>query len=536
MFDINEVIKAYEETKNDENVKHDTIIDHTRIEGLIYKEKRNMLDDMYEDADYTIGELQDKGKEKLQSFPHLAQDFFNMLYKINPSERESESLTDNALNFNSKIVDMVKNNPDYSALRLLTQGKDLESIEGAREFLKTIYEDIDNILEEMTGDLGVLNQIDKTNETLGKKIEEYITIKGMMDNAVQSDKSENELAPFKKKKEALTKQIEALSNKKDKYKELVDLQSFNNKDNIEKKIDKALQEALNKVNEISDTIDSFGTSDGRPNSFEGKTELIQKVNRNPKFREMARIIGKMRRLAKSQLNNSFTHGRGERVGIEFGDKLNKVLSSEYSYLATEETKAIFYKKYIEKKLKQFKEREVKHEGRGHVIYMVDESGSTRGGKEYWAKALGIALMDIAVKDHRNFAFIPFDTKVGNVHHVNFENYSEDIVLQIANTFLGGGTNFNEPLKLAMNLLNEDKYHNADMVFVSDGDATIDKELLEDFKKIKENKKVKCVGILLDKGGYGRVTDKTLKEFCDTIYKTSELSEDTIAENVMNGVI
>jgi uncharacterized protein with von Willebrand factor type A (vWA) domain len=119
--------------------------------------------------------------------------------------------------------------------------------------------------------------------------------------------------------------------------------------------------------------------------------------------------------------------------------------------------------------------------------------------------------------------------------VNYENYSEDIVLKIANTFLGGGTNFTAPIELATKLLMEDRYENADLIFVTDGHAWIDENVLKKFNEIKSKKNCKCVGILLDKGGQGHVSDTTIKRFCDKIYRTSELSSDKIAEEVMSGV-
>lgn len=536
MFNIDDILKEYRSRKESGSIKHNTVVEHTRIEDLIYKDKKNILDDNYKGIDYTIEEVQEQGKQKLESFPHLTQDVFNMLYKINPTERENTDLTDSALNFNKKIIEKIKENPEYGSLRLLTQGKDLESIEGAREFSKYIYDNLDGLLEDIAENKEVLNQISKANEVLDKRVEEYLTVQGMISDMKGNGKSENEIAPLRNKMESLKKNIEGVNKKKQGFEEIVRVSSFKNKDEISNKIDEALKHTIDKVTEVSNVLECFGTEDGRPKEIQGKTELIKKVNGSHKFREMAILIGKMRKLAKSQLNKSFTHGRGEKVGVEYGNNLSKVLSSEFCLLATEETKALFYKKYVQKELKQYKENRIEYKGRGHVIYLVDESGSTQGGREYWAKALGIALMDLAVKDHRNFAFIPYNTKVGNIQHVNSENYSEDTVLNIANTFLGGGTNFTEPIKIATQLLDDDRYDNADVVFVTDGEASIDNEILEKFNKIKEIKQCKCVGILLDKGGNGGVTDRTIKQFCDTIYKTSEISEDSIAQNVLNKVM
>ncbi len=536
MFDINEILKNYRmDNDTKETQKFDTTINHTRMEQLIYNDKKKKIDELYNGTDYTISEIEEKASEKLSSFKALTQDVFNLLYKINPSDREEETLSSNAQKFNKHIIQKVRENPDYGALKLITEGKDLESIEGCREFTKELYDNLDSFLKDITGETGTLDRVEKLEKALkGKKeqlkvnIDLYNQLKGNNANKAQIKSVEGKI-------KALHNQVEGIQKQIEQFDEIMDASLRNNKDNIEKKIDKALKNSLEKVNEVKDMLDMWGTEDGRPQTIEGKTELISKIKNNPMFQKLAKELGKLRKLAKATMNKRFTYGRGQRVGVEFGNKLNKALPSEFALLANKDTEALFYKKFVDKKLKQYKEKTEVYEGRGHVIYMVDESGSTEGERAIWAKALGVSMMDIAVKDHRNFAFIPFDTRVGNVHHVNYENYSEDIVLQIANTFLGGGTNFTAPIELATKLLKEDRYDNADLVFVTDGHAWIDEKVLKKFNEIKEKKKCKCVGILLDMGGRGHVSDTTIKKFCDKVYRTSQLSSDKIAEEVMSGV-
>ncbi len=536
MFDINEILQNYRmDSDTKENQKFDTIINHTRMEQLIYNEKKQKIDKLYNGTDYTISELEDKASQKLTSFKALSQDVFNLLYKINPSDREEDTLSNNAQKFNKHIIQKVRENPDYGALKLITEGKDLESIEGCREFVKELYENLDDLLKDITGEKGTLDRVEKLQKALEGKREQLKMNIDLYKQLKKKNANKAQIEGVEAKIKSLHNQVEGIQKQIEQFNEIMDASVRNNKDKIEKKIDKALKNSLEKVNEIKDMLEMWGTEDGRPQTIEGKTELISKIKSNKMFQKLAKELGKLRKLAKSTMNKRFTYGRGQRVGVEFGNRLNKVLPSEFALLANKDTEALFYKKFVDKKLKQYKEKTEIYEGRGHVIYMVDESGSTEGDRAIWAKALGIAMMDIAVKDHRNFAFIPFDTRVGNVHHVNYENYSGDIVLQIANTFLGGGTNFTAPIEVATKLLEEDRYDDADLIFVTDGHAWIDEKVLKEFNEIKEKKKCKCVGILLDKGGYGHVSDATIKKFCDKIYRTSELSSDKIAEEVMSGV-
>lgn len=532
MLDINQFLKSH---GTEEGKKHDTVISHTKMEGLIFKDKKQTIDENYKGIDYTIEELEKEGQEKLQTFPSLTQDLFNMFYKISPANRDSEELSENANRFNRNIVDKVKDNSDYSALKLLTEGKDFESIEATREFAKNLHDNLDSFLDDMTGDRGVMNQIDKLEQALKGKVEQLKQALDLKADLLAKGKTPAEMGDLEGKIKAIAGQVEGMQKKIEKFDEIIKASTLKNQDAIEDKIDSALRQAIERVGEVSDTLEAWGTGNGESQTVEQKTELLNRVKGNRKFKEMSKIIGRMRKLAKAMGAKAYTHGRGERVGIEFGNQVSKVLPSELALLATPETSVLFYKKYTEKKLKQYQEKAPEYKGRGHMIVCVDESGSTQGGKEYWAKALSLALLDVAKKDNRNFAHIPFNDGVGNVTEVSADeaDYQQKI-WSIANNFMSGGTNFAPPLEKAMELLMKDEYHNADLVFITDGHAPLSKETLKRLTEFKEKKKTKIIGILLDKGG--NVSDLTLKTFANKVYKTSMLSEDSIAETVLSEVI
>ena len=111
------------------------------------------------------------------------------------------------------------------------------------------------------------------------------------------------------------------------------------------------------------------------------------------------------------------------MGIEYRNNLNKVLSSSLLYWQMRIPRFCSIKVH-RKKLKQYKDKEEVFEGQGHVIFMVDRSGSTEGDRAVWAESVGCCYDGYCGEDHRNFAFIPFDVRVGNVHHhVSYHNYS-----------------------------------------------------------------------------------------------------------------
>lgn len=540
MFSVEEIIQRYKpaEAKENTSSKQNKVINHTRMEKLIFNDKKNKIDEAYKSFDYTIDETEAKGNEKLSSFEHMSQDLFNMFYKLAPEMRAEEELNDNVARYNKKILERVRENPDYQPLKLITEGKDYESIEGTREFLNNLYNNLDDLMKDIGGDKETQNQLDKTKEALKSKSEQLESAISIYNKMKLSGKSSDEIKGAEQKVQSLYKQIESMEKKVKDWEDIIQGNVYANRGEIDQKINEAMTKALEKVNGIKDAIDAFGNGAGNNDmNIEGKSSLIKRVNSNSKFKEMAKVIGKMRRLAKSQLNREFIHGRGEKVGIEYGNNLRKILASEFSLLAQKETKPLFYRKYFNKKLKQYSEKTTEFKGRGHIICCRDESGSTAGGREFWAKAISIALLDVAVKEKRKYADIPFGYRLGRGTEVNSSNYNESLVLDICNNFMhDSGTNFTKPLEKAIELLESNEYDGADVVFITDGHAEVSDSVIERLEKVKKTKKSKIVGVLLDRGGRGYVSHKTIKRFCDKVYKTSDLTEEEIAKNLLGSVI
>ena len=245
MLDINEILKLYRGNKEeDEQQKHDTTVDHTRMEYLIFRENKQKLDSLYEGSDFTIEELEEMAKEKLTSFGGLSQDVFNLLYKINPIDRDAEELSDNALRFNKHIIQKIKENPDYGALKLITEGKDLEAIEGCREFVKEIYDNLDELLKDVTGETGTLNRMEKLKDAMDNKTEQLKSNIGLYNQLKTDGADENQIKAAEGKVLALHRQVEGIKKQMEKYDEIIDANVRNNKDDIEKKIGKALKSSL----------------------------------------------------------------------------------------------------------------------------------------------------------------------------------------------------------------------------------------------------------------------------------------------------
>lgn len=94
------------------------------------------------------------------------------------------------------------------------------------------------------------------------------------------------------------------------------------------------------------------------------------------------------------------------------------------------------------------------------------------------------------------------------------------------------TNFEAPLRKALDLIKDSTFKNADIIFVTDGDCSVSDKFKQEFKRIKEDKEFACKGILVDMGSW-RSSDSTLREFCDDVVRISNVADLKNGESEVN---
>ena len=91
-----------------------------------------------------------------------------------------------------------------------------------------------------------------------------------------------------------------------------------------------------------------------------------------------------------------------------------------------------------------------------------------------------------------------------------------------------------PLREALRLMTREGFENADMVFVTDGACRLPDSFAEVFQKEQAARGFQVTGILLDAGSDG--FDFSLQSFCGEVYRTSQLSCDQIAQQLVGSRI
>lgn len=168
---------------------------------------------------------------------------------------------------------------------------------------------------------------------------------------------------------------------------------------------------------------------------------------------------------------------------------------------------------------------------GDIICCLDESSSTEGEAAAWGKAVAMTLLEIAAESRRSFALIHFaGSSSCQVDIFRPGEYILEDKLTASETFPGGGTNFERPIREALRLMDTEGFEKADVVFITDGECELPDACRQELQSAQVAYHFTVTGILLDEGQSGM--DFSLKPFCQKIYRTSELTDNAVVQSVI----
>jgi uncharacterized protein with von Willebrand factor type A (vWA) domain len=176
--------------------------------------------------------------------------------------------------------------------------------------------------------------------------------------------------------------------------------------------------------------------------------------------------------------------------------------------------------------------------RGGIIYCHDGSGSMSGDREMWAKAVGLALLHIARKQKRQFVAIQFGSRDQlKQHDFRDGEISPQRVLDFAEFFFGGGTDFESPLNAALKILNEEYSATgalkSDIVFATDGACSVSTHWMEHFDKERERLSFKCWGVSI---GASNIKDEPLFTICKgQVVTVQDLTSGDQVRDIFSGI-
>lgn len=497
--------------------KSNRILKSTKIEQAIYE-------DLHKDAE-ELAEYERLGNQKLKTFDSLVNDIFQSVYGIKPKYTDETEISALAGKFNRNILDSLMSDETYSAIKSVCEGKELPAIGATEEFTGQILNHLDTLMEKATGGKGKVDALDKLEQDTRELV---IQLSKLFSERETARKSQRESLDRKMIK--IANRVLAKQEQRSMYENLIENNMRKNASHINAVIAASTSKALERAQEIQTAVMAWGDGSSDMKKTPVNTEVLKRIAASHKLRYIAKFLGRYKELLYAKRLAGYTYSRGEKYDIEYGNNITKALTSEIALLAKEELIPLFIRKYQQKALKQYRKREAEYKGKGDMIVCLDESGSTFGENNAYGMAIAMVLYEICRINRTNFALIHFSdsTKI-DVFPKN-EKVPSEIILECAETFLGGGTNFDHPLREMNSLMLDGRVEKPDIVFITDGICDVSDETLAAFTRCKTDMGAKLTGILLDKGSN---IDFTLNQFADRVYRTSEFLEDDMIEKLID---
>jgi len=285
--------------------------------------------------------------------------------------------------------------------------------------------------------------------------------------------------------------------------------------------------AQDEMNEVYDFISGFGYEAGTkcklPTSE--RLKLAELLRENAKLKKLAKYTGRMKNLADKK-KKSKAKERIERTSIELGKSLERVLPQELLLLRNPLTRPEFLRRYAEGQLQQFSNRGKEPLGEGPIVVLVDTSASITQEQDLQAKAMVLALGRLAFQQNRAFAVINF-ASADEVKVWTFEKREKvpvQTIIEIAEFYWNGGTNFQSPLSEAMKIIETSTFGAADIVMITDGDCYTPEDFVQDFNQKRKQKGTEVLSLQL----VPQYADM-LKPFSDKVIPVLSLFDDSVTE-------
>ncbi len=222
----------------------------------------------------------------------------------------------------------------------------------------------------------------------------------------------------------------------------------------------------------------------------GKAELAalaQILQDGRQIKELSRQLGRNHISAEKKKRAKIPQaGNSEVHGIHRSADLMRALPSELLNLENETLETLFFARLLENGLQSYElqgvtsttgdEDELHRMRTGPVVACLDTSGSMKGGPILKGKALLLAIANMLKTENRSLHVLLFGAS-GEIREFSMTDASDSAgLLKFLRQDFGGGTDFETPLRHALDIIGEhNKYLKADVLMISDGDARISSE-------------------------------------------------------------
>jgi len=472
-----------------------------------------------------------------ETAPGAIEDTFFGLMKAEPEMKAPADIRPSYM-VNRTVMDAAMDLNEFEALRLSTTGDMVAAglaVSDMEPELEKLFDQLQDAqdqasaIQQMMDDLSDMEQ---EQDSADKMIADMI--------AAGAQPGDEKLEDYQAQQDRIREAMDRLEQNINEAKSTLEGSLRDAAPQIQDHVKSALAEAQEAADSMDNMSAAWGLEAGAIQRLPAKRriELAQRMKGQDKFKKLAQLIGPMQRLALSEQNRRTTYSREEVYDVELGDDILRLLAQEYALLDDDLAELDFLRRYQEHQLMQYKLRGVEKVARGDIFFCEDGSGSMGGDREVWAKAVGLALQQIAYKQSRSFTGVHFGSadeyvtfefdksnggawiegkggSYGNKQEYPREWYERiEAVMFFAELFFNSGTDFVTPLTVCLEKLQKQFAEfgavKGDIVFVTDGMCGVDESWMKEFKAEQARLGFRVWGIIID----GMPESQPLNEICD----------------------
>jgi uncharacterized protein with von Willebrand factor type A (vWA) domain len=480
-----------------------------------------------------IGDLLESGRRLLPHFDALLEDLFFALFKYNVVWFKPDEVRKSAI-LNRTILAHLIASPAFEVLKTRTL---LEEDKAAIAALALAEQALEMVRSERLinrRELLDVWDLDHQEDDLSDRAAE---LKAIAQAEAPSDKSERPDEEFGRKIEKLkdaaaraAQVSEARLNQK--ARQVTEQIGHSNQTELRRMEARSfdLAQEIDRVAQDSHDFSLEFGQGGRLSAGE-RLELGRHLARNRKLGELARLVGRFKQDARALRRKTLDRGVAEAYDIERGSELGRLIPSELLAIRHAALRRDFGRRLLEGEVLQYRLRQDDQKGKGPMVVCIDVSSSMQGYKELWAKAVSLTLMDIARRQRRLFRAVLFSSGPGSLKVLDLNQerrYQPELgkVMELAEYFPGGGTDFQQPIDAAMELIEHKRLRRADIVIITDGESQVAPEWLAELRRRKEDLQFSIFAVLVDVGSSEL---STLAQMSDRVTSVKKLSAEGTRE-------
>lgn len=481
-------------------------VDHDRFDTRLYGE-------MYE-ACAEVRALEDND-DAFDTFPELLSDFFYSFYKTAPTMANESFVDERCYRTNRPFVTKL-----------------LEDDETARARINTRLDDMSSALATLAAGHKVLEEIHQRPE-LAQFIEQATsspdddsagtdpahTTPGNSDPADAEDDDDSGQSVPEAPGEEPASEVEPTVQQ-------LNPTSAPPRD-LRRAIRAAAEAGADDAQQTQQALDGWGIGPGDLTRVPlGERIELARQLRNPRFKRLFDLVGRMRNLARAQSCEKVKSRQDEIHSIELSGELDRMLPAELSAgLASSSRlrRLDFYRRFTERQVLSYALDANEPQATGPVVAAVDCSGSMSGEKMEWATAVALALVDLAcgggasATNKRPAALVFFNEDIKKVLRFAPGERDPRRLLEVATTGASGSTRYEPVWKQLFTLSAESAHKGADLVFITDGICNVSEEFAGYIRESKEQLGATAYSVLI-----GESNSAELQRYSDEVWTVTDL--------------